>query len=157
MAYGDLQAGLRERLGVTDADASDETLLAALDETLTEQADTEAATPAAAAIPDGAIVVDKGVHEQLVADAAAGREAKNVLDGQRRDGIITAALTEGRIAPASREKWRAQLDKDEDGTKELLESMPKNIVPIAEVGHSDEGVFDALYDKVASATAAKGA
>ena len=137
MSYEFLKAGLGERLGVTDAGASDETLLAALDETLAEQPDTQTA-PAVASLPDGAIVVDKAMHEQLVADAAAGREAKNTIDGQRRDGIVTAALGDGRIAPASREAWRAQLDKDEDGTKALLESMPKNTVPVAEVGHADD-------------------
>src|SRR6478609_2277621 len=140
---GDFKAGLRERLGVTDADATDETLLAALDEALAEQADgtTSAGTVVVDLthnLPDGALVVDKAVHEQLVADAAAGRKAAETLDAQRRDGIVAAALGDGRIAPASRETWRAQLDKDEDGTKALLESMPKNTVPVAELGHADD-------------------
>ncbi|WP_454301105.1 head maturation protease, ClpP-related [Salana multivorans] len=142
MAYGDLQAGLRERLGVTDADATDDELLAAVDEALAEQADTNSigsvVLDVTSNLPDGALVVDKAVHEQLLADAAAGREAKNALDAQRRDSIITAALGDGRIAPASRDSWRAQLDKDEDGTKALLESLPKNTIPVTEIGRSDE-------------------
>ncbi|MFE9232045.1 head maturation protease, ClpP-related [Cellulosimicrobium funkei] len=131
-----LKAGLRERLGVTDANATDEDILAKLDdtlETLTEPKAAEVAT-----LPESAIVVDKAVHEQLVADAAKGRKAMETIDAQRRDDIVTAALSEGRIAPASRETWRAQLDKDEDGTKALLESMPKNTVPVAEIGHADD-------------------
>ncbi|UFU03445.1 ATP-dependent Clp protease proteolytic subunit [Ruania suaedae] len=144
---GDFKAGLRERLGVTDADASDEALLAALDETLAEQADDEAAP--AATLPEGAIVLDKGVHEQLIADAAKGRKAMETIDAQRRDGIISAAVNDGRIAPASREAWRAQLDRDEDGTKALIESMPKNTVPVNEIGHAeDQSVEDSTYANV---------
>lgn len=146
VAYDDLKAGLRKRLGVTDADASDETLLAALDESLEEQPDTPTAS-AAASLPDGAIVVDKAAHEELQRDAAAGRKAMDTIDATRRDGIIASALREGRIAASAKESWRAQLDKDEDGISQLLASFPKNAVPVAEVGHSDTltSSDDALY------------
>ena len=133
MAYGDLQAGLRERLGVTDADASDETLLAALDETLSEQADAPAP-----AVPEGAVVVDAAAFADLQAAAAAGATARAEQNAARRDGIIAAAIQEGRIGPASRDTWRAHLDKDEDGAKALLESLPKNTIPVTEIGRSDE-------------------
>lgn len=143
MSYDTLKAGLRERLGMTDAEATDEATLAALDEALTERADPDKTggslvVDLTSNLPDGALVVDKAVHDQLVADAAKGRKAMETIDAQRRDGIISAALGEGRIAPASREAWRAQLDKDEEGTKSLLESMPKNTVPVAELGHADD-------------------
>jgi ATP-dependent protease ClpP protease subunit len=140
-----IKAGLRERLGVTDADATDETLLAALDEALTEQADPEAAP--AATIPDGAIVVDKAAYEQLVQGAQRGQQAMDTIDAQRRDGIIADAMKDGRIAASAKDSWRAQLDQDEDGIKALLESFPKNTVPVEEVGHSDTltSADDALY------------
>ena len=161
---GDFKAGLRERLGVTDADASEETLLAALDEALAEQADGTTSVGSVVVdvtsnLPDGALVVDKAVHEQLVADAAKGRQAMEVIDGQRRDGIIAAALKEGRIAPASRDAWRAQLDKDEDGAKALLESMPRNTVPVAEIGHADDtkSTEDQLAAKAGWTTTTEGA
>lgn len=151
----DFKAGLRERLGVTDAAASDETLLAALDEALAEHANTTPdPAPVAASVPEGAIVLDKGVHEQLVSDAQAGRKAMEIIDAQRRDDIVEAALRDGRIASASREVWRAQLDKDEDGTKALLESMPRNTVPVAEIGHAGEpqSVEDELMAKAGWST-----
>ena len=53
MAYGDLKNGLRERLGVTEADAGDEVLLAALDEALAET------TTRPEPLPAGAMVVDR--------------------------------------------------------------------------------------------------
>lgn len=148
-----IKAGLRERLGVTDADASDETVLAALDEALAEAADPTPAAPAAS-LPEGALVVDKAAHEQLQRDAAAGRQAMDAINAQRRDGIIAAAMNDGRIAASAKDGWRAQLDKDEDGIKALLESFPKNAVPVEEVGHSDTltSADDALYGSVYGST-----
>jgi len=149
VAYSDLTAGLRERLGVTDATADDETLLAALDEALTEQAETPAAP--AASIPEGAVVMDAATLEELKAQAALGAQARAQQESDRRDGIVAQALAEGRIAASAKDSWRAQLDKDEDGIKSLLESFPKNsTVPVAEVGHSDTltSSDDALYGSV---------
>lgn len=149
VAYSDLTAGLRERLGVTDATADDGTLLAALDEALAEQAETPVAP--AASIPEGAVVVDSAVLAQLQTNAQAGVKALAAQVSARRDGIVSQALTEGRIAASSKDKWRAQLDTDEDGIKSLLESFPKNsTVPVAEVGHSDTltSSDDALYAQV---------
>lgn len=143
VAYSDLTAGLRERLGVTDAVVDDETLLAALDEALEERAETPEAT-----IPEGAVVMDAAQLAELRAQAALGAAARAQQESDRRDAIVAKALTEGRIAAASKDSWRAQLDKDEDGITKLLASFPKNtIVPVSEVGHSDTltSSDDALY------------
>lgn len=146
VAYSELTAGLRERLGVKDAEASDETLLAALDETLAEQAENIAAP--VASIPEGAVVMDAASLEELRNQAAEGAAARAQQQADRRDAIVTQALTDGRITAASRDLWRAQLDTDETGATALLESFPKNSsVPVAEVGHSDKltSADDALY------------
>jgi len=148
VAYSDLTAGLRERLGVTDADASDETLLAALDQALEEQAESPAAP--AASIPEGAVVMDAAALAELRENAALGAQARHEQERTRRDNIVDAALREGRIAASSRDSWRAQLDKDEEGITALLQSFPKNAVPVAEIGHSDtvNSADDALYGNV---------
>jgi hypothetical protein len=138
---------------VKDAAASDETLLAALDETLAEQAETPAAP--AASLPEGTVLMDAASLEELRAQAALGAQARADQVSARRDGIVTQALAEGRIAANSRDSWRAQLDKDEDGIKSLLESFPKNsTVPVAEVGHSDTltSSEDALYAQAFGST-----
>lgn len=134
VSYEDLKAGLRERLGVTDAAASDVTLLGALDTKLTETPATTITAP-----PEGTVLVDAEVFATLQTNAAAGLEAREQQISDRRDGVVRNALKEGRIAAASSEKWRELLDKDEDGTTALLATLPKNtVVPVAEIGHSDD-------------------
>ena len=138
MAYDDLKAGLAKRLGVSETDASDEMLLAALDESLSEQADTpaEEAAPVVAALPEGTVAIDATVLEELRDNAKRGAEARAEQDKVRRDGIVAEALRTGRITAASKDDWRARLDKDEAGFAEVLASLPENTVPVVEIGHA---------------------
>jgi ATP-dependent protease ClpP protease subunit len=142
-----IKAGLRERLGVTDAEASDEMLLEALDEVLSEQADTTA-TPAAA-LPEGFTAIDKAVLADLQAKAERGAQAHEEQARARRDAIVADAMREGRIAATSRDAIRAQLDENEAGTVAFLATLPKNAVPVEEVGHADTltSAEDAMYSQ----------
>lgn len=141
MAYDDLKAGFAQRLGVTVAEVTDELLFEALDEVLAEQPEPEAtaqtATPAAAALPEGFIAVDKTVWEQTQANARQGAEARAQQDKDRRDGIVKDALRDGQISAASAVAIRAQLDSDEARTVAFLATVPKNTVPVEEIGKSD--------------------
>ncbi|WP_091232615.1 head maturation protease, ClpP-related [Microbacterium sp. 3J1] len=150
VAYEDLTAGLRERLGVTETALTDEQLLAALDESLAERAEPDEAaapaaeaTPAAAPVADGSVVVEAGAFAELQRQAALGATAHATQQTQRREGIVQNAINEGRIAPASREHFLALLGKDEAGTVAALASFPKGTIPVAEIGHSEsEAVTD---------------
>ena len=147
-------AGIRERLGMTDATATDETVLAALDEALEEAADTTPTNPTEH-LPEGTVVMDAAQHAQLVADAAAGREAREEQIRARRDEIVNTAIREGRIAPASRDQWRTALDNDEQNITNLLGSFPKSTaVAVNELGRSDEihDADNALYNAFARDT-----
>ncbi len=128
---------VRERLGVTDADANEETVLAALDQTLAEQT-TESTSEA---LPTGVVAIDQTVLTALQADAASGREARAEQLRQTREGLLTAAQAEGRITTASVETWRAGLEQDDQlgttRTHDILAGLPKNsAVPMASVGHT---------------------
>lgn len=142
-----LKAGLRERLGVTDANASEETLLAALDETLEERANDNPAP----AIPANTSLIDSEVLANLQADAAQGRQAREEQNNARRDSIVNQAVQEGRIAPAARDAWRAQLDVNEEGTATLLNSLATNTIPVDELGHQpaeasgDDAAYYAMF------------
>lgn len=141
--------GLRERLGIpADTELDEAQALAALDEALTERAEPKAAfTP-----PEGTVLIDEGQLNDLRADAAAGRQARDQQVADRRDGIIRAALEEGRISAAARQSWRDQLDKDEEGTAALLKTLTKNTVPVEPIGYTggvDEATDeDPTYNRV---------
>lgn len=129
-----LKAGLRERLGVTDAAVSDELLLAAVDEALAENA-TDTAAPAAA---PGTVLIDATVLADLQASAAEGRAARQEQDKVRRESIVKDAVKEGRISPASAADWLASLEQDEPRTVALIGSLAKNTIPVVETGVNDE-------------------
>lgn len=134
-----LAEGLRQRLGMADADA--DSLLSALDERLSAAE----AAGAAPAVPEGVALVDAQALAQLKADAAAGREAAAALRKARVQSMVDEAVSQGRIAPAARATWVAAAERDEEGTRALLASMAANTVPVAEVG------FGAGGDEVMSA------
>ena len=125
--------GLRARLGVTDADATEETILAALDESLAEQPQ-----PAVdMQVPEGTVLVDKGQWEQVKQDAEAGRQARAEQVTARRDALIADALREGRISPANSEAYRQMLDVDEERAARVLNALqPNTAVPVTEIGHA---------------------
>ncbi|MCC4250788.1 hypothetical protein, partial [Microbacterium testaceum] len=112
MPYDDFKAGIAKRLGVTDADASDESVFSALDKAL--------ASTGTPPIPAGAVVVDGTVLEDLKAKAELGVKAHEQQVADRRDGIVAKALSEGRITAQSKDSWRKQLDQDEEGITALL-------------------------------------
>ncbi|MFC4223563.1 head maturation protease, ClpP-related [Lysinibacter cavernae] len=135
--YDAFKAGLRERLGVTDAAISEEQLLAAVDESLAEQV-TDTST-----VPEGTVLIDAGVLAQLQGNAQAGVKALAAQDAARRDAIVNSAVDEGRIAPASRDTWRAQLDANEAGTTSLISSLAANAaLPVVELGIGVDAVTD---------------
>ena len=139
---------LRQRLGV-NSEASAEDILAALDETLAEQAE-----PQTAALPAGVIAIERGVLDQLKADASAGRQARDQLDAQRRDGLVTDALKAGKITAAQRQQWRDALDKDETGITTLLASLAAGTVPVEPKAISaeldaDEELYNRAFPKEA--------
>ncbi|MDF2917719.1 MAG: MPMin1 [Microbacterium sp.] len=148
MGYDDLKAGLAQRLGVTDAAASDDVLLSALDGKLAEPAPTAAAAPP---IPKGAVVVDGAAFEEMKAQAALGATAREEQIKARRDEFVATALREGRIVAASKDAWREALDENEERFTAVINGFPKNTaLAVTELGHSDE-VTDsesALHDRV---------
>ena len=127
-----LKAGLLERLGVSDSAITDELLLEAFDVVL------EQATAPAPAAPAGTVLIDSAVLSDLQANAALGRQAHESQGATRRAAIVDSAVTDGRIAPASRDLWLTNLAASEEGTTAVIASLAKNTVPVTEIGTADE-------------------
>lgn len=140
-----LTDGLRERLGFAQ-DADEATILAALDEALTEAAEPAPSTP-----PAGVVQVDAEVFASLQAGAAAGREALAEQRSATRNTLVQAAVADGRIAPSRAPAWLARLEADQ-GEADTLAALTPGLVPVAEIGRSDEGIAmtsdDVLYASI---------
>lgn len=134
-----------KRLGVAE-DADDATILAALDEALNEQV---APAPAPATIPEGAVLVDASILEDLKRSAAAGAAAREQQVQERQTSLLAAAVKEGKITRASSEKWKKRFKVDPEGAEADLASLEPGLVPMASVGHA--GTVDGVADSGPSA------
>lgn len=121
-------ADVRDRLGITDANATEETVLAALD----QRTATPAPTPTAA-LPEGVVAIEATQLEQMRADARAGREAREEQIAAARAATVDAAVADGRISPARRDHWVAALAAD-PGAADDLARLEKGLIPTALVG-----------------------
>ena len=150
----DIMTGLRDRLGVTNAEADEATILAALDEALAERAE-----PTNASLPEGVVAIESETLASLRADAAAGREARDQQTDERRARLVEAAIEDGRISAKRRDHWVAQLAADEEGAAEVLASLEPNTIPLEPKGYTggvnEASDDDALYAKVAGAAITK--
>ena len=142
-----LKAGLRDRLGITDAEASEEVILTALDEALEEQANP--VEPQAAQLPDGVTTIETSVLSELQSAATEVRAIREEQAASRRSSLVEAAISDGRIPPARRDHWLAALKADEEGMAPVLAGLAKGTIPVEEIGHSDDvmDADDALYAK----------
>jgi len=148
VAFSDEQlTTLRQQVGVAD-DADEATILAALAEAMTEQADPTPPTP----LPAGTVAIDAEQLEQLQVAARAGQEARAQQQTEHREQLVSAAVADGRIPPARRDAWLASLAAD-PGSEQTLASLAPGLIPIgAPVGHTgqpdnsaDDDVFEALF------------
>ena len=138
---------MRQELGL-GGDADEATIVAALSEALAERADDSAPSPTAR-VPEGTSLIDTAQLEQLRADASAGREAREQQIVDRNDGLVRAAVVDGRIAPARADHWRAALAAD-PGAADVLASLAPGTVPLAPKGHGGGDDTDGGSDQVAA-------
>ena len=154
---------IRERLGLPE-DASDEQVqesLRALNEAaglkpevqvpapaaqeppapvVTPAEEPKVVEPVAAAgngfqVPPGTVLVEASMLEEIRANGAAAREVVAERTKERREGLVAAAVADGRIAPARQEHWLKALEADEEGAKATLAALAPGLVPVEERGH----------------------
>lgn len=96
-----------------------------------------AGDPAPAAPPAGpeTVTLDRDTYNDLVAAARNGWAAKNKADADARRKQVDTWIKEGRINSAHRAKVIKAMDRDEAAARELYGSIPKNTIPVKEIGH----------------------
>lgn len=135
-----------QKLGLdaeADADAINAAIEALPDAGTAPAADAEATAEqiAAAAKKHGLAVFEAGAAERLVADAAAGREARDRQQAEDDARVVDAAISKGKITPARRDHFLASMKADREGTTTLLEkTLQEASVPMTELGHATEPV-----------------
>lgn len=158
-----LQEGLAELFGVP-TDADDEAILAAAKEALESAvAAAETVEPveptieqaAAVAAKSGLTLVNSETLVTLQEQAREGAEARALQVREAHERIVDTAITEGRIAPASRDHWLTQLSADPAGIQNVISALPA-VIPVTELGHAISNEADDendLYSKLFGMTA----
>lgn len=76
--------------------------------------------PATAVASADVVQLDRATYDQLRTGAQAGLAAHQRQITEDRDTIITAAIREGRIAPARRQHWETKWSADQEEVRTLL-------------------------------------
>lgn len=127
---------MRQSLGIAE-DADEGTILSALNEALAERA--EGAPAEASGVPEGTSLVENRVLADLRNAADLGRQAFQRQQGDDRAALVTAAIADGRIAPASRESWLSALQATPEATATTLGGLAKGLLPTGQpAGHADD-------------------
>lgn len=161
-SMADLMNELRQRLGVADADADEGTILAALDEVLSEQAqepvdddpedespdeDPEDEVPSNTVEPDEeTVVLDKEVYADLLARAEKGDEFDEKTTREAAEEFVQNAIDAGKLSAASKDRWVTRVLGDPEDAKARINQMASGRVPREELGRggSDNEASDNL-------------
>jgi hypothetical protein len=135
-------AKFREALGLSD-DVSDDEVMEALAIAGFQPASDppEAAPVAASARPvakPGTMVIEASAWDALQ-ERTKSLEARDALRRRdERDQIITVAVQEGKFAPARREHWVRLWDADPEGTRQVIDTLAKNVMPVMASGYAGD-------------------
>jgi len=149
MDFSELSDKQRTRLCASlelAADATDEQIGAALEADPEQPPATEPPAPDDPKTPETpeepeekpeepTVPVDKTVLAELTANSELGRQAREKQVADHREKVLATALDDGKITPASKSAWAKKLKAAPEATEAELAELPKNLVPVKEIGH----------------------
>lgn len=163
MQFSDEQlATLRNKLGLAD-DATlepSQVLAAIADVTPQEPKNVVPEIPAEKPVKQvaGTMVIDASAWEatQEQIRALAAKQAKH--DREERDTVIALAVRDGKFTPARTAAWVKLWDADPEGTRQVIDGLTKNVIPVEPLGTGleDDESFDADYQAVFGPTKKQG-
>jgi hypothetical protein len=83
---------------------------------------------------DNVVKLDRQTFDELKAGAQAGLRLEQSNAKQTREGIVAAAIGDGRIPPARKDHWLTALEADFEGNSAVLASLAPGLVPLDERG-----------------------
>ena len=148
-------AKLREALGLAENASADDALtafagaLSALGGGTSQPAADQTPAPAAALsagsnepvrvpqLADGnrPILVDPSQLTALQESARKGETAWAQLRRNERDGVLDEAVRLGKFPVARREYWAQLWDRDPDGTRDAINALSANVIPVLSQGY----------------------
>lgn len=143
---------LRTKLGLADdATLEPSQVLAAISDPGTapqDKKDPEPVTPAAPVKPvAGTMTMDASAYEaqQERIKRLEAKDAKRERD--ECDQVIAKAVAEGKFAPARKDHWARLWDADPDGTRQVIDGLTKNVIPVDALGTNleDDESIDAEF------------
>jgi hypothetical protein len=144
---------IREALGLP-ADASDDEARAAFDDAFAVKAEPEPvqaslfddkAPPKPASRKEPAPAAGSWMRVEASAwEAAQDRIRRLEAQAQRqregeRDQVIAKAVQDGKFAPSRRDHWVRLWDADPEGTREVIDGLARNVMPVMASGYAGEG------------------
>ena len=85
-------------------------------------------------LPPGTVLIDEDTLATLRAGGEAAMEVVKERKEEKRVGLVAAAMADGRIPPARKDHWLAQLEAD-PGAESVLAALAPGLVPVGERGH----------------------
>jgi ATP-dependent protease ClpP protease subunit len=159
MQFSDEQlATLRSKLGLADdATLEPSQVLAAIADVTPQDkggttppvsAQTTDTTPAPAVKQvAGTMTIDASAWEAQQASIKRLEAKQAKSDRDERDQVIAKAIQEGKFAPARKDHWARLWDADPEGTRQVLDSLTKNVIPVEALGTNleDDESIDAEF------------
>ena len=151
--------GMRERLGLP-AGASETEVFAALDSLRNSTTTPEpepTPTPDPEPTPEPAPPASKPVAGTMTIDASAWQAQQETIKRhealfakharEERDTVIAQAVQDGKFAPARKDHWARLWDADPEGTRQVIDGLTKNVIPVEAKGFGveDDETYDAEY------------
>lgn len=133
-----LKETLATRLGI-GADVDDETVVAALDEALTERA-TEASESSGISARADVVTVDRERFDALQAQNAEFEAYLTRRKAEEKTEYLNKAMADGKFQPSKLSHYEELFDAAEAQARALIDAMPANAFPVSEVGHDGDAV-----------------
>jgi hypothetical protein len=90
---------------------------------------------AASNLPPGTVLIDEATWKSMQDGFATVKGLVAENDKSKREGLVAAAIADGRIPPARKDHWLKYLETDLEGGQQVLASLTPNIIPLEERGH----------------------
>lgn len=86
-------------------------------------------------LPPGTVVIDATQLAEFQAGMQQSQRIAATIAKRDRDDTIMAAVSAGKFPPARRQHWEQLWDADPDGTRQVIEQLQANLVPVQAAGY----------------------